>query len=127
MPLAVMASSAQAATCSQATLKGTYLYSYTGTVVSGQDRGPFAYSGYDKYDGQGRARSIATSNTNGKIEKRAGYGGTYVVYSNCIGVLKYSDGTAYDVFVAPDGSSLTFTDTTTGVVSTGTENRMTTP
>lgn len=128
LPLAAMAGAARAAdaapACSNATLSGTYLYSYTGTALTGKDRGPFAYAGYDKYDGQGRVRGIATSSTNGKIDKRARYGGTFAVYSNCTGVLTYTDGTAYDLYVAPDGSAVTFTQTTSGTVVTGTEHRV---
>ncbi len=113
-----------AAKCSAATLQGTYLYAYTGSVVSGADRGPFAYAGQDVYDGRGHMSSLSTSSTNGKILRRARSTGTYKVFADCTGTLTYTDGSTYDLFVAPDGSSNVFTQTNPGSLASGSEHRV---
>jgi hypothetical protein len=113
-----------AAKCSAATLQGTYLYSYTGSVVSEKDRGPFAYAGHEVYDGRGHVSGVSTSSTNGKIVRRARSTGTYKVFADCSGTLTYTDGSTYDLFVAPDGSSNMFVQTNPGSLAAGSEHRV---
>lgn len=121
------ATEATAAKCSAATLQGTYLYSYTGTVVSGKGSGPYAYAGYDMYDGNGHINGFGTSSTNGKIVRRAHSTGTYKLFADCSGTLTYTDGSTYDFFAAPDGSTNVFVQTNPGSVATGTEHKVAAP
>ena len=114
---------AAAAGCSEATLKGTYLFAYNGLIVSGDQKGPFATAGTDVYDGNGHVRSVYTVSGNGKIF-RFNVTGTYTVKSDCTGKARYSDGTRYDQFVAPDGSQIVFIQTNRGTVDAASEVRV---
>jgi hypothetical protein len=116
---------AAAARCSEATLHGTYLFANDGLIVSGDDRGPFANAGMDVYDGNGHIRSIYTISINGKISRFIRVTGTYNVKSDCTGTARYSDGTRYDQFVAPDGSQIVFVQTNRGSVVAASESRVT--
>ena len=120
-----VASGTAAARCSKATLRGTYLFAYQGLTVSGRDRGPFALAGSEVYDGRGNVRnSVSTSSTNGRIARFTRTTGTYTVNADCTGSVSYSDGTRYDQFVAPDGSTIAFVQTNPGTVAAGFEPRV---
>ena len=114
-----------AATCSVATLRGTYLFAYQGFNVSGNDRGPFAVAGYDVHDGRGNVRSVSTYSFNGKITRFARVNGKITVNADCTGSASYTDGARYDQFIAPDGSTFVFVQTNPGTVSAGFEPRAT--
>ena len=102
--LALAAASAASATplpCSNATLKGTYLYNESG-VLNGK---PYAESGREVYDGQGgTVVSFQGSNGSGGVEKA-----TYSVSNDCISTTKYPDGEETTGFISPDGSRLVYT------------------
>jgi hypothetical protein len=99
------------AKCSNATLKGTYLFAADGVEIKGNDQLPFAYASYVVFDGNGKAKSVSSSNFNGKITRKEPLSGTYSVKANCTGTAIIADGTHYDQFIAPDGSKLTFVQT----------------
>ena len=97
------AASAQPLTCSNATLKGTYLYSESG-VLNGR---PYAESGREVYDGRGGiVLSYRGSDGAGGVEKA-----TYSVSADCIGTATYPDGQKATSFVSPDGSRFVYTIT----------------
>lgn len=104
--LALVTCSAASATplpCSNATLKGTYLYNESG-VLSGK---PYAESGREVYDGQGGiVLSYQGSDGSGGVEKA-----TYNVNPNCIGTATYPDGQKATSFISPDGSRFVYTIT----------------
>ena len=102
---------ASRAKCSEATLDGTYLFAYDGVEIKGDEQLPFAYAGYDVYDGNGKVKTVSSANVNGKITRNEPLSGTYSVKANCTGTLTFEDGTRYDQFIAPDGSQLTFVQT----------------
>jgi hypothetical protein len=118
-----VAAGAAAATCSVATLDGTYLFAYQGFTVKGNPRGPFALAGFEVYDGQGNVLSVSTSSSNGKIDRNVRTKGKYTVNANCTGSVRYSDGTHYDQFLAPGGSTFVFIQTNPGTVAAGFEPR----
>jgi hypothetical protein len=99
---------ASRAKCSEATLEGTYLFAYDGVEIKGDEQRPFAYAGYDVYDGNGKVKTVSSANVNGKITRKEPLSGTYSVKGDCTGTLTFEDGTRYDQFIAPDGSQLTF-------------------
>jgi hypothetical protein len=99
---------ASRAKCSEATLHGTYLFAYDGVELKGNDQLPFAYAGYDVYDGNGKVKTVFSANLNGKITRNEPLSGTYSVKADCTGTLTLADGTRYDQVIAPDGSQLTF-------------------
>lgn len=104
--LTLAAGSAASATplpCSNATLKGTYLYNESG-VLNGK---PYAESGREVYDGQGGlVLTYRGSDGSGGSER-----GTYRVSADCIGTATYPDGQTATSFISPDGSRFTYTIT----------------
>jgi hypothetical protein len=99
---------ASRAKCSDATLKGTYLFAQDGVAISGKDKGPFALAGYEVFDGNGKVKGVQSANINGEITRNERFSGTYSVKADCTSTVTYSDGSRYDQFIAPDGSELTF-------------------
>ena len=114
------------AKCSEATLHGTYLFAHDGVVISGKDQGPFAIAGMEKYDGNGKVKAVASANFNGNVARHQSIPGTYTVKADCTSTATYADGTRYDLFIAPDGSKLTYVQTKpSNVVLAGDEQRVT--
>jgi hypothetical protein len=112
------------AKCSKATLKGTYLFAQNGVEIKGDEQRPFAIAGYDVFDGNGEVKGHASANFNGKITRsKEPLPGTYTVKANCTGTLTFTNGTRYDIFIAPDGSMFTFVHTNPELVSAGFEQR----
>jgi hypothetical protein len=99
------------AKCSEATLDGTYLFANDGVELKGNDQRPFALAGYDVYDGNGKVKTVFSSNFNGEVTRNETLSGTYTVKADCTGTLTYTDGTRFDQFIAPDGSKFTFVQT----------------
>ena len=115
---------ASGAKCSKATLKGTYLFAQNGVELKGNEQRPFAIAGYDVFDGNGKVKGHASANFNGKITRsKEPLPGTYTVKANCTGTLTFTNGTRYDIFIAPDGSMFTFVHTNPELVSSGFEQR----
>jgi hypothetical protein len=103
---------ASGAKCSEATLDGTYLLAYNGVELKGNnDQRPFALAGYDVYDGNGKVKTVFSSNFNGEVSRNETLSGTYSVKADCTGTLTFEDGTRFDVFIAPDGSKFMFVQT----------------
>jgi hypothetical protein len=112
------------AKCSVATLEGTYLFAQNGVEIKGNDQRPFAIAGYDVFDGNGEVNGHASANFNGKITRsKEPLPGTYTLKANCTGTLTFTNGTRYDIFIAPDGSMFTFVRTNPEIVSAGFEVR----
>jgi hypothetical protein len=103
---------AAGAKCSKATLKGTYPFAFDGVEIKGNnDRAPFAIAGYGVFDGNGKEKSVVSSNFNGEVTRKASISGTYTVKADCTGTLTFADGSQIDMFIAPDGSMFTFVQT----------------
>ncbi len=120
-----VARDAAAAKCSEATLRGRYLFAYEGFAINGKRQAPFAVAGYEVYDGKGKVNAVSTFSQNGKISRNVPDSGTYTVKADCTGTVSYSDGTRYDQFIAPDGSMLVFVQTNPGTVAAGFDLRAT--
>ena len=114
---------ASRAKCSEATLHGTYLFAQTGVRTKGNEQRPFAIAGYDVFDGNGEVKGVASANFNGKITRNEPLPGTYSVKANCTGTFTFTNGTRYDMFIAPDGSKFAFVRTNPEIVSAGFELR----
>jgi hypothetical protein len=111
------------AKCSEATLKGRYLFAQNGVEIKGNDQRPFALAGYDVFDGNGEVKGVASGNFNGETFRNEAGSGTYSVKANCTGTITFTNGTSYDMFIAPDGSMFTFVRTNPEIVSSGFELR----
>ena len=102
---------ASRAKCSEATLDGTYLFANDGVELKGNDQRPVALAGNDVYDGNGKVKTVFSSNFNGEVTRNETLSGTYTVKADCTGTITYTDGTRFDQFIAPDGSKFTFVQT----------------
>jgi hypothetical protein len=118
---------ASRAKCSEATLKGTYLFAQNGVEIKGNDQRPFALAGYDVFDGNGEVRGVSSGNFNGEVFRKDSFTGTYTVKANCTGTVTFRDGAAAqgDMFIAPDGSKFAFVRTNPEDVSAGIDSRVT--
>jgi hypothetical protein len=117
---------ATGAKCSEATLKGTYLFAQNGVEIKGNsEQRPFAIAGYDVFDGNGEVRGVSSGNFNGEVFRKDPFTGTYTVKANCTGTVTFRDGAAAqgDMFIAPDGSKFAFVRTTPEDVSAGIDSR----
>ena len=100
------------AKCSEATLHGTYPFAFDGVEIKGNnDQVPFAIAGYAVFDGNGKEKSVVSSNFNGEVSRKEPISGTYTVKGDCTGTLTFADGSQIDLFIAPDGSMFTFVQT----------------
>jgi hypothetical protein len=98
--------------CSVATLHGTYPFAFDGVEITGNDEQlPFAIAGYGVFDGNGKEKSVVSSNFNGEVTRKESISGTYTVKADCTGTLTFADGSQIDMFIAPDGSMFTFVQT----------------
>lgn len=110
--------------CSLATLKGTYVYSLSGTAKSGTVS--FRESGIETYDGKGNAQLKVTYNdVPGSVVNFAKANFTYVVNPDCTGQLVSKEGPYSDIFISPDGSFFSVISTDEGVQMSGDEKRAT--
>ncbi len=119
---------ASRAKCSEATLKGTYLFAQNGVEIKGNDQRPFALAGYDVFDGNGKVRGVSSGNFGGEVFRKDPFTGTYTVKANCTGTVTFRDGgaaTQGDVFIAPDGSMFAFVRTNPEGVAAGFDPRVT--
>ena len=115
--------------CSNATLKGTYLFAQSGWQIDADNvRKPFAFSGQEIYNGDGTMRGIYSGSVDGVVLQMVGYTGTSTIHPNCTGEQTFTDDlgivTRYDIFVAPSGEEFTFAQTDPGSVSAGSERRV---
>jgi hypothetical protein len=103
---------ASRAKCSEATLHGTYPFAFDGVEIKGNnDRAPFAIAGYAVFDGNGKEKSVVSSNFNGEVTRKEPISGTYTVKADCTGTLTFEDRSQIDLFIAPHGSMFTFVQT----------------
>ena len=71
--------------CSNATLRGTYAYTSTGSIAAPPEiAGPIAEVGTQVFDGNGGTTATATISTNGSMQQLS-IVGTYTVNPDCTG------------------------------------------
>jgi len=124
-PQALKADNAQ---CSlgNSIMNGTYAMSFTGTIVG---VGPITGISMVTYDGQGGGLSgPSTTSVNGMISKDpGGTKGSFTVNRDCTGSKSFGSGPSaqhYDFVITPDGDTITWVVTDTGVVLSGTAVRL---
>jgi hypothetical protein len=115
------------AKCSEATLKGRYLFAQNGVEIKGDEQRPFAIAGYDVFDGNGEVKGLASGNFNGEVFRNESGSGTYTVKANCTGTVTFRDGAAIhgDMFIAPDGSKFAFVRTNPEFVGASIDEQVT--
>ena len=115
--------------CSNATLKGLYMFAQSGyTTVSGA-LVPEGVTGQDVIYGNGTFDSLATISIGGSIIPGDAAPGTYTVNSDCTGTLTVHmtppvPDVHLDIFVAPDGDAYYTIQTDPGNVLAGVIRRV---
>jgi hypothetical protein len=126
MPVGLTAQerSGRAKECSNATLRGSFGYTSTGTLLASYVppplAGPFAEVGRQTFDGKGNTDATATLSANGNIVKVT-IEGTYTVNPDCTGSLTLNvsplGATVHaDFVIGDDGAELRAIVTESGVV-----------
>jgi len=109
--------------CSDATLKGTYVWPQEGYQITRSNRVPTALAGIERYDGSGQASGVDSSSTDGQITHSVHFTSSYTVNSDCTVTETQTDETGtishFDEFVTPDGNRLAFVQTDPGTVVSG--------
>jgi len=114
--------------CSDASLRGAFGYSSTGTLLESYVpppfAGPFGEAGRQTFDGKGNTKAVAILSANGNIQQVT-IVGTYKVNPDCTGSMTLNvsplDATVHAHFVIEDdGAELRVIGTDSGVV----ENRV---
>ena len=116
------------AKCTDATMRGTYVYSYTGYTVAGSTITRFAVAGLVVFNGKGISRGVWTTATEGEqVKRQSKFQGTYSVNADCSATETDTDQDGnvfhYDDFTEPGGREISFVETDPDVVSSGTETR----
>jgi len=98
--------------CSNATLRGSFGFTSTGTLLAlpPPSAGPFAEIGRQTFDGNGNTDATATLSANGNI-KRVTVQGTYEVNPDCTGsmrlvVFPFNSTIDLDFVIDDDGAEL---------------------
>lgn len=111
--------------CSIATLKGSFGYTSTGTLldsdVPAPYAGPFAEVGRQTFDGKGNTNATATVSSNGNILQHATIRGTYTVNADCTGsmtlyVVQFQATAHADFVIDRDGAEIRAIGTDSGVI-----------
>jgi len=111
--------------CSLKTLKGTYSGFCHG--VQGPGQTDFAAADIEHFHGDGTDDGVSTYADKDNVLSQVPFTATYTVNPDCTGTYTATDknGTIHiDMFVAPDGSGLSFVYTDPGVVDAGSERRV---
>ncbi len=114
-------------TCSNATLRGMYMFSASGYQIVAGEAQPKAIIEPLTFYGDGTLSSPgATRSVNGTIFRSpAGGGGTYVLGEDCIGTLVFPNGPTFDIFASPKGDDMWMIMTNGANVFQGNVTRLT--
>jgi len=90
--------------CSEQTLRGSYLFAAQGFNITGGVMIPKAIVEGIDFNGNGTLSSpFATVSINGAIIRSSGSVGSYAVAADCTGTLTFSGGPSFDIFVEASG------------------------
>ncbi len=118
---------ASRAACSQATLKGNYIYAGDGFDIPGDgstQRTPFATAGREVYGGDGTISGIDTTSTNG-VTARTTYTSSYAVDADCSATYTYATDPTnpYELYLDSSGEEFAYVATGAKRVAAGYERR----
>jgi hypothetical protein len=119
---------AKTPSCSNATLKGTYVFGFTSWTILAGKAEPVALGGFDIFDGAGTGTGVITLNSNGVVVyNNLPSTSTYTIKSDCTGTIVFKDGKSLvhdNVYLSPSGDEFTSVGTDKGSVSATTEVRV---
>lgn len=112
------------ATCSLATVKGSYAIQLTGWFGTGANRQPYASAGTFVADGNGHLSGTETVVLDGAAPIQQPVTATYTVNSaTCTGSATATDGRTFNFFILGNGKEITNISTTLGTTITGVSKR----
>ena len=101
--------------CSDATLRGLYVFSTTGFNVIGGTAQPKAINEQIRFNGDGTLTApVATASINGNVTRSSDTPGSYSLASNCAGSLSFSPGPSFDLIADPRGTAVYMIQTAPG-------------
>ena len=110
-------------TCTERTLRGSYVFSASGFNIVGGVQQPKAIVEVIVFHGDGTLDvAAATVSLNGAIIRSLPSSGTYTVEDNCLGTITFN-GPTYDMFLSKDGDDISMIQTNTGTVFQGLATR----
>ena len=114
---------AERRTCTERTLRGSYVFSASGFNIVGGVQQPKAIVEVIVFHGDGTLDvPAATVSLNGAIIPSLPSSGTYTVEDNCLGTITFH-GPTYDMFLSKDGDDISMIQTNTGTVFQGLATR----
>lgn len=107
--------------CSDASLRGLYLFAATGYDIVGGAAQPKAILEEIRFNGDGTLTvPAATVSRNGTILHPPASGtGTYAVTSDCTGTLTFASGLTFDLYLGPRSADFSMIQTNAGSVLQG--------
>ena len=109
--------------CTERTLRGSYVFSATGFNIVGGVQQPKAIVEVIVFHGDGTLDvPAATVSLNGAIIRSLPSFGTYTVEDNCLGTITFN-GPTYDMFLSNDGDDISMIQTNTNTVFQGVATR----
>ena len=101
--------------CSDATLRGLYVFSTAGFNIVGGIAQPKAINEQIRFNGDGTLTApVATASVNGNVFRSTDTPGTYALASNCAGSLSFIPGPSFDVIADPRGTAVYMIQTAPG-------------
>jgi hypothetical protein len=109
--------------CTNATLKGRYLFAAPATLLPPAfgvtEKSLGSAAGYHIFDGKGGGQDFVTFLLNGIVVPVPSPAPlTYTLAADCTGTYTVTEGPKFDIFVSPDGEWLAAINTDPGIVST---------
>jgi hypothetical protein len=110
-------------TCTEQTLRGSYVFSASGFNIVGGVQQPKAIVEVIAFNGDGTLDvPAATVSLNGVIIRSAPSVGTYTLKDDCSGTITFN-GPTYDMFLSKDGDDISMIQTNTNTVFQGLATR----
>jgi hypothetical protein len=121
--------------CTQATLKGRYLFATTGTALppafglqEGDPPSLISVAGYQIFNGDGTGNDFVTVLFNGiNLHLPVPIATTYTLNSDCTGTYTEGGADKFDIFVSPNGDELASIATDPGFVLVNAPSRRVAP
>jgi hypothetical protein len=101
--------------CSDATLRGLYVFSASGYNVIGGVAQPKAINETIRFDDPGTFVSpTSTVSINGNVLRSTNSQGAYSVNADCSGTMSFVNGPSFDILVMPSGAAVFMIQTAPG-------------
>ena len=114
---------AERRTCTERTLRGSYVFSAAGFNIVDGIQQPKALVEVIAFNGDGTLEvTAATVSLNGLIRRSLPSLGTYTVEDNCLGTIAFN-GPTYDMFLSKDGDDISMIQTNPNTVFQGLATR----